>query len=279
MIMILSKTLGKIPYLLFASMFLTFCDKELENELASEDKIVITEANENADGSDVNETNNNGANQFSVDDFIDFIETERMGMVFVKDIYTTIGEDAASNEYIVQGNISDNTDQHIHYESFDIAGNTLSQTSHDEWFSKIDAAAVYGMTQTVDIYKAPFLKEFTADLYFPDALVADYSGSSIAAGNTLTWNADPDNEKGLILAFSPLEASGNGAGDKKYIHIPTDDGSYMLQASDVAFPAGTVKVDLMLLRGDYAEATSLLDNTTAIAIYAINGVQGRFAVP
>jgi hypothetical protein len=168
-----------------------------------------------------------------------------------------------SNREVIQGRIE------INGENFDF------DTQYNYIHSDVDAVTVFDRINNIKAFDANNNLLVEQEIYAPAELNMAAIGDSIRVGSAISWNADPDNEHGLLIiaSFDPTSAlNENGSFDGyspivNYEHISSDNGDYDISANVLKdIPVGAW-VDVRIFRGNF-KTIETTTNSFGIEIFS-----------
>ena len=154
-------------------------------------------------------------------------------------ISSSIGalEPIDSLRFIVQGSVRDKKN----INTLDLGNLAIGGTNvvpNNKWYSSNFTANYSGKTVTVSLMnKENTEEEFSVAMYFPLAITsADVNmPKKFKVGSTITWNADSNNHKGVVLIIEyNHDQLYVKEGETKKITVPIDAGTYTFTENDLS---------------------------------------------
>lgn len=233
----------------------------------------------------------------SFEDYFEFLNTETDGSVIAQSISTPLSNEA----YMVSSSIKgdrDPLDLKVENKIVRFSNRQYSITTNKSYsnVSVDDLSEIFGNKFNVEL--APNLisanksndgkvtnstdRESQESVYIPSIVRAEFFGlqeDKIVAGSEVVWNADSENENGMVISFEydPLsqveESIANQKPDNQLKGVTTEDnGSYTISAQDlVEFPDNAI-ITIYVARAGFGISTNINGED-----YSLAGVTAKVA--
>ena len=236
----------------------------------------------------------------SFEDYFDFLNTETDGSVIAQSISTPLSNEAFMVSSSIKGDreplglkVEDKTVRFSNRQYSTTTNKSNSNVSVD------DLSGIFGNKFNVEL--APNLisaskssdgkitnstnGESQESVYIPEIVRAQFLGlqdDKIAVGSQVAWNADFDNENGVVISFeysphSQLEESiANKKSDNYLKGVTTeDDGSYIITSEDLmVFPENAI-ITIYVARAGFGISTNISGEDYSLAGVTANRADFR----
>jgi hypothetical protein len=232
----------------------------------------------------------------SFEDYFEFLNTETDGSVIAQSISTPLSNEA----YMVSSSIKGDRaplNLKVENKTFRFSNRQYSTTTNKS-YSNVnvdDLSEIFGNKFNVELTSSFIAANKSDDkttnstggnseesVYIPNIVKAEFLGlqdNNIVSGSEIVWNADSENENGIVISFeydplSQLEESiANQNPDNHLKGVTTeDDGSYTIIAQDLAeFPDNAI-ITIYVARAGFGISTNINGED-----YSLAGVSAKVA--
>ncbi|MCH2232592.1 MAG: hypothetical protein MK105_19805 [Crocinitomicaceae bacterium] len=189
--------------------------------------------------------------------------------LFLKSTQTALGR--ADRSYELQIFADTDSDFFVNSKEVNIGSSIFSNFSSSGFLRERGGhleSLFYGSPQQLRFVENDGAVLLEKDFHIPEPLdilldatdFLEINGHPILNRNssTITWNADPENEIGVLIVVQYNPISNPSTRDQypnqlvEFIHVP-DNGSYSFSSGDVSsLPSSEINVKLRIVRGNYA---------------------------